>query len=161
METGWSTNSVSAATAKGTGNRCAPICTTTRLPWTAIRSPTAGSVSRARVGSRIESAGSDKDAELVSSPVLIDNTPPVIHVRSASRSEIVFDAQDAASVLRRAEWSVDAGPWMAIAPVDGILDSESEQFRFQPEHIAPGEHLVVLRVTDSGNNSALAKVILH
>ncbi len=106
-------------------------------------------------------AGAAKEADLVSSPVLIDNTPPAIRIRTASRTEVVFEAEDAASLLRRAEWSLDAGPWTPIAPVDGILDSQSEQFRFTPDSIPPGEHMLALRVTDSGNNTALAKIVLH
>jgi hypothetical protein len=109
--------------------------------------------------------GAAKGAELESSPVLIDNTPPAIHVQSSARSgdgaDIVFDAQDSASALRRAEWSLDAGNWMAIAPVDGILDSLSEQFRLHLANIPPGEHVLTLRVADSGGNTGLAKVVLH
>jgi len=109
--------------------------------------------------------GSDKDADLVSSPILIDNTPPVIHIQSSTRAgaaaDIVFDAQDTASPLRRAEWSLDAGAWFAIAPVDGILDSRTEQFRLHVPAVPAGEHLLVLRVADSGGNTGLAKVVLH
>jgi hypothetical protein len=106
-------------------------------------------------------AGSAKEAELVSSPVLVDNTAPVIRIQSSDRTDIGFDAQDAASPLRRAEWCLDAGPWTPVAPVDGILDSLSEQFRLHLEGVPPGEHLLVIRVVDSGNNTGLAKVILH
>jgi hypothetical protein len=106
-------------------------------------------------------AGSARDADLVSSPVLIDNTPPSIHIRSAGRDAIEFDAQDAVSALRRAEWSLDAGPWTPLAPVSGIMDSLAEQFRFTPGGVPAGEHVVVIRVVDSGNNTALARVILH
>jgi sugar lactone lactonase YvrE len=106
-------------------------------------------------------AGSARDADLVSSPVLIDNTPPVIHIHPGpTRASIEFDAQDASSALRRAEWSVDAGPWTPLAPVDGIMDSLTERFKFTPAAPA-GEHVVVIRVVDSGNNTALARVILH
>ncbi|HWE48342.1 MAG TPA: hypothetical protein VG273_01035 [Bryobacteraceae bacterium] len=107
---------------------------------------------------------SAREADLISSPVLIDNTPPAVKIQSAARAgdgvDVSFGAQDAASALRRAEWSLDAGPWKPVAPVSGILDSPSEQFRF---HIAvpPGEHLLVVRVADSGNNTGLAKVVLH
>ena len=110
-------------------------------------------------------AGSAKDAELVSSPVLIDNTPPVLRVQSSTRTagaaDIVFDARDEASTLKRAEWSLDAGPWTAIAPADGILDSQSEQFRLHLTEVPPGEHVLVIRVADGGNNTGLAKVILR
>jgi hypothetical protein len=109
--------------------------------------------------------GSAKEMELVSSPVLIDNTPPVIHVSSSTRNgneaDVVFDAQDTASPLRRAEWTLDAGTWLPIAPVDGILDSRTEQFRLHVDNVPAGEHVLVLRVADSGGNTGLAKVVLH
>ena len=108
---------------------------------------------------------SAREADLTSSPVLIDNTPPLVKIQSATRAgdgiDVAFDAQDAASALRRAEWSLDAGPWKPVAPVNGILDSPSEQFRFHIAAIPPGEHLLVVRVADSGNNTGLAKVVLH
>ncbi len=106
-----------------------------------------------------------KETDLVSSPVLIDNTPPVVRIQSAARAgsgaDISFDAQDSASALRRAEWSIDAGPWTPVRPVDGILDSPAEQFRLHIAAVPPGEHLVVIRIADSGNNTGLAKVVLH
>jgi hypothetical protein len=108
---------------------------------------------------------SAKEADLVSAPVLIDNTPPVVHIQSSTRTgaaaDIAFDAQDATSPLRRAEWSLDAGAWFAIAPVDGILDSRSEQFRLHVAAVPAGEHILVVRVADSGGNTGLAKVVLH
>ena len=56
---------------------------------------------------------------------------------------------------------IDAGPWTPVAPVDGILDSPSEQFRLHIDAVPPGEHLLVIRVADSGSNTGLAKVVLH
>jgi len=109
--------------------------------------------------------GTAKEAELVSSPVLIDNTPPTVRVVSSKRvgggAEVEFEGRDAASMLRRAEWSLDAGPWTAVAPVDGVLDSETEQFRARVGVVPAGEHVLVIRVVDSGNNTGLAKVILQ
>jgi hypothetical protein len=106
-----------------------------------------------------------KDSDLVSSPVLIDNTPPTIKVQSSKRTgaaaDISFDAQDSASALRRAEYALDAGPWTPVAPVDGILDSPSEEFRLHIDAIPAGEHLLVIRVADSGGNTGLAKVVLR
>jgi hypothetical protein len=105
-----------------------------------------------------------KESDLVSSPVLIDNTPPVIRIQSSKRTgaaaDINFDAQDSASAIRRAEYALDAGPWTPVAPVDGILDSQSESFRLHIDAVPAGEHLLVIRVVDSGGNTGLAKVVL-
>jgi hypothetical protein len=110
-------------------------------------------------------AASAKESDLISSPVLIDNTPPAIRNLSANRAgagaDIRFDAQDTASALRRAEYSLDAGPWTPVAPADGILDSPSEQFRVHVDAMPAGEHLLVIRVADSGGNTGLAKVVLR
>ncbi len=105
-----------------------------------------------------------RDAEMVSAPFLIDNTPPVVKAgratRTGTRAEIGFEAQDAASMLRRAEYSLDAGPWNPVYPEDGILDSRRETFRVAVENLKPGEHLVTLRVTDSAGNPGLGKAVI-
>ena len=105
-----------------------------------------------------------RDTELVSSPVLIDNTPPLVHVDSSRRdgknAVIDFQAADATSSLRRCEYSVDAGAWMAMNSVDGVIDSPAEQFHLVAP-IPPGEHVVVLRAVDSGGNAGLAKVVIR
>ena len=106
-----------------------------------------------------------KETELVSSPVLIDNAPPVIRIQSSTRTgnamDIAFEAQDAASPIHRAEWSIDAGHWNPIAPVDGILDSPTEQFRLHIDAVPPGEHLLVIRVADTAGNTGLGKVVIR
>ena len=57
-----------------------------------------------------------KEADLTSSPVLIDNTPPVIRItsnrRAGSAVDLGFEAADSTSALRRAEYSIDAGSWI-------------------------------------------------
>jgi hypothetical protein len=102
-----------------------------------------------------------KEAELTSSPVLIDNTPPVVHLTSSSRSDIAFEAEDATSVLRAVDYAIDAGPWTPVAPVDGILDSQKATFRLHINSVPAGEHLLVIRAADSGGNTGLLKVVLH
>ena len=75
--------------------------------------------------------------------------------------DITFDAQDATSPLHHAEWSIDAGHWTPIAPVDGILDSPTEQFRLHIDAVPPGEHLLVIRVADTAGNTGLGKVVIR
>ncbi len=106
-----------------------------------------------------------RDAELVSSPVLIDNTPPVVTAAAprkiASGVEVDFEAVDAASPLRRCEYSVDAVIWIPLEAVDGVIDSKREKFVVRLERLAAGEHILVLRAVDSANNAGLAKVVLR
>ncbi|MBV8808493.1 MAG: hypothetical protein JO033_07445 [Acidobacteriaceae bacterium] len=104
-------------------------------------------------------------AELVSSPVLIDNTPPVVTLGAphwtGESLDIDLEAVDQSSSLRLCEYSLDAGLWQPIEAVDGITDSPREQFHLHLAHLHPGEHLLVFRVYDSANNAGLAKVVLR
>jgi len=105
-----------------------------------------------------------REAQLTSSPVMIDNTPPAIAlgaVRYAGGSaHVEWDAADAASALRRCEYSLDAGDWVPVESVDGVIDSPREKFSLDLPTLAAGEHLLVIRVADSANNTATARVIL-
>ncbi|MFB3777575.1 MAG: hypothetical protein ACE141_08180 [Bryobacteraceae bacterium] len=106
-----------------------------------------------------------KEAELISPPVLVDNTPPLVTAGAPRQAgngvEIEFEAADAASPLRRAEYSVDAGVWTPAEAGDGIFDSLKERVVVRLDKLIPGEHLVVLRVYDSAENAGLAKVVLR
>ncbi len=104
-------------------------------------------------------------AELVSTPVLIDNTPPVVSVsapqRTGASADIELEAADKTSPLRLCEYSLDAGTWQPIESVDGITDSPQERFRVHLEKLRPGEHLVVFRVYDTAGNAGLGKAVLR
>ena len=106
-----------------------------------------------------------RTADLVSSPVLIDNTPPVVTLgpvtKSGGKVEVAFEAVDAASPLRRCEYSLDAGPWTPLEAADGVIDSQREKFVISLDGLPPGEHLLVIRAIDSANNAGLAKMVLR
>lgn len=106
-----------------------------------------------------------KSSELVSSPVLIDNTPPVVTLsaarRAGNRVEIDVDASDATSPLRRCEYSLNAGPWVPVEAADGVTDSPHETFHLVLDNVRAGEQLVVVRVYDTANNAGLAKVVVR
>jgi sugar lactone lactonase YvrE len=107
---------------------------------------------------------SAREGQLVSSPVMIDNTPPVVTMgavnRFGSSAHVEWVAADAASALRRCEYSLDAASWVPVESVDGVIDSLREKFALDLTHLSPGEHLLVVRAADSANNTGLAKVIL-
>jgi hypothetical protein len=110
-------------------------------------------------------AGTARETELVSSPVLIDNTPPAVTAgtprRTGSHLEVDVDAADATSALRRCEYSLDAGAWTPLEAEDGVTDSPRERFLLRLDDLHPGEHVVVFRVYDSANNAGLAKVVVR
>ena len=104
-----------------------------------------------------------RESDLVSSPVIIDNTPPMVSIHGAHRAgataDLDIDAHDAASSLRRCEFSVDAAPWLPVEAVDGLTDSPTEQFHIHVDHLSPGEHLITVRVYDAAGNAGLAKYV--
>jgi hypothetical protein len=105
-----------------------------------------------------------QQAEIISSPVLIDNTPPVVTLRNVKRDGNTFDvdveADDKTSPLRLCEYSIDAGFWQPVEAVEGVTDAPHERFHLHVENVRPGEHLLVVRVYDTANNAGLARVTL-
>ena len=106
----------------------------------------------------------------------IDTTPPVISALHAEEGaakcaqtpcpvpvHITFDAEDAASPIAHAEYSVDAGSWQYINPVGEISDSKREHYDFQVPAKAlkgkAGEHLITVRVYDRHENVGVAKTV--
>jgi sugar lactone lactonase YvrE len=108
---------------------------------------------------------SARAGELVSAPVLIDQTPPAVRLGpprwSAGAVEVEAEAIDAASALRSCEYSLDAGRWTPLASLDGIIDSPEEKFLVRLTALPPGEHLLVVRAFDSGGNAGLARVVIQ
>jgi hypothetical protein len=106
-----------------------------------------------------------RQAELISPPILIDNTPPVVTLgapkRGASTLDMDIEGNDTTSPLRLCEYSLDAGFWQPIESNDGVTDSPREHFHLHLDALRPGEHLVVFRVYDTSNNAGLARIVLH
>jgi sugar lactone lactonase YvrE len=107
-------------------------------------------------------ADSAREADLVSPPVLVDRTPPTLKATSAragNAMQVTVEAEDLGSPLKGCEFALNAGPWTAVAPEDGISDSRRERFVIRVE-AASAERLLVVRVTDSAGNAGLAKVVI-
>jgi outer membrane protein assembly factor BamB len=90
----------------------------------------------------------------------VDNAPPVLTASLASGgTRIRATARDAGSRIRRMEFSVDAGRWQEVYPLDGINDSSEENYEFAVTAIEGARpHVVVLRVTDRLGNVATGRV---
>ncbi len=101
-----------------------------------------------------------REGDLVSAPVRIDNTPPLVTV-AREGDDIVVKAADGTSALRRCEYSVNAGPWVLAEAEDGVTDSREETFRLRLNGFKTGENLLTVRVTDAAGNPGLAKLVLR
>ncbi len=98
---------------------------------------------------------------LETEPVEIDLTPPLIRTLPLSRTsdslELRFEATDATSPIRRAEFQVDGGPWTPLYPADGIADSLTESFLLRLP-LSSSSRLLSLRVFDAVSNVASARI---
>lgn len=105
-----------------------------------------------------------REGELISAPFLVDNTPPLVSAsarRNGTAVAIELTAEDSTSSIRRAEYSLDAGPWIPLLVDDGVADSMKEQFHGTVNTVAAGEHLLVFRAYDAAGNAGLQKAVLR
>jgi len=100
--------------------------------------------------------------EKISDRFEVDTTPPVVSGLSASGTSFRFDAEDAASPIEKAEYSVDAGPWQYIEPMGGLSDAKREHYEITipaSANLKAGEHLLTVRAYDRHDNVGAAKTV--
>lgn len=118
----------------------------------------------------------------------VDTTPPQIEKLTATMQgqqiHVAFRAADTFSAIKRAEYSLDAGDWQFIEPVDQISDDKAENYNFQiklPDNgsdpasqqvssvtrksansnSGDAEHVIVVRAYDRFDNMGTAKVLIR
>ncbi len=103
----------------------------------------------------------ERIGEKISSPVLIDNTNPIVKNIKISNvnGELVltFTAVDKLSMIGRAQITVNYGQWKAILPADGIFDEKTETFRYiitkkNHKELENGENVIVIKIMDFSGN---------
>lgn len=104
--------------------------------------------------------------ERISEPVDVDNTAPVVTAVGApqitgDQARIVFQAADAASFVKRAEYSINGGEWQTVYADDGISDSARESYTINVPLKAAGEYSVTLRAFDDSGNVGNARVLVR
>ncbi len=115
------------------------------------------------------SPGEALSADKVSRRFEVDTTPPRIENLSAalegSEIHVRFRAEDGFSIIKRAEYSIDAGEWKYVEPVGQLSDSKSEDYDFRAvldaAKNAASEHVVVVRAYDKYDNMGAAKTVLR
>lgn len=136
------------------------------------------------------SPGDALSTEKESSRFEVDTTPPAIQNLGATLNagviQVTFRSVDNFSPIKRAEYSLDAGEWQFVEPVDQISDSKSEDYNFRirvaepaegaqpsasgkknpnrapvPEPAGDVEHVLVVRTYDRFDNMGTAKVLIR
>ena len=110
--------------------------------------------------------GLSLSGERISEPVDIDNTPPTVSADGTpqiigDRARVSFEANDAASYLNRAEYSINGGQWQAVFADDGISDSPKERYSLEIPLKNAGEYSIALRVFDVNGNVGSARVVVR
>lgn len=102
-------------------------------------------------------------AERISQPFTVDTTPPVPGPLTATVRDgtmhATFEARDATSPIAHAEFSLDAGPWLYLEPVDRLSDSPNERYDWTVPVTGAGEHTVAVRVSDRNENAVSVKAL--
>jgi len=102
----------------------------------------------------------------------IDNTPPTIEKLEATATgmnadrsmgvayDFQFTAVDTFSSIERAQYSLDGGDWILLAPMNGISDNRTENYAFTLRGLAPGEHTIAVRAYDRFDNVGAGKTTI-
>jgi len=91
----------------------------------------------------------------------IDNTPPVITgLRADTSGTVQWHAADALNTLYKAEYSLDGGDWTVVEPTGKLSDAKALDYSLKLKNLAPGEHVIAVRVSDDDDNTAVDKTLL-
>ncbi len=122
---------------------------------------------KVRVEASDEPANPPADVQthhLESSPVRIDNTPPVISGVSLSAGagnvrKLTAHVTDGLGPIVRVEMAVDGHlEWHPLGAADGLFDTADERVDANVASLVPpGPHLVTLRAVDAAGNTSLAE----
>jgi WD40 repeat protein len=104
----------------------------------------------------------------------VDNTPPAIeHLEAVAATTrngtlpavqsvlVKFSATDPSSGIEKAQYSVDGGEWILLAPTHGISDSRTEAYEFTVPGLAAGEHTIAVRAYDRFENVGAGKTTIQ
>jgi len=99
----------------------------------------------------------------------VDNTAPGVKIMGTISDSpmpngkltiVQFTALDAGSSIERAQYSVDGGDWILVAPTSRISDAPEERYEISLSGLGPGEHAISVRAYDRFENVGSAKTIV-
>src|SRR5258708_21953778 len=107
----------------------------------------------------------------------VDNTPPtIVHLQANLATTsfgtlpniqtvlVSYTARDAASSIERAQYSLDGGDWIIVAPKGSVSDAPEEQYEFTLGDLAglsSREHTIAVRAYDRFENVGSAKTTFN
>jgi outer membrane protein assembly factor BamB len=94
----------------------------------------------------------------ISDPIVVDNTGPVIRKysidKTAKTATLKLDVADELSVISKLEYTIDSdSEWKGTLPDDFVFDTTDESFTLVTEDLAPGEHVIALKISDDVGNT--------
>jgi hypothetical protein len=117
---------------------------------------------RVRVDASDELANPPSDTQrfaLETSPVLVDNTPPVFKLLAVQGRRLRAEVVDGLGPIVRIEAAVDGQTtWRPLTASDGILDTADESVDADVAPLlpaGPGPHIIAVRAYDAAGNSVV------
>jgi outer membrane protein assembly factor BamB len=94
----------------------------------------------------------------ISDPIVVDNTGPVIRKYSLEKTgkaaTLKLQVTDELSVIGKLEYTINSSTeWKSTLPDDFIFDTTEESFTILTEDLAPGEHVIALKISDDVGNT--------
>lgn len=103
--------------------------------------------------------GMELKSERISSPLIIDNSLPVVKNFQATQDKntltVTFSAEDSMSSIEEVLYIIRPDKWRSVFPLDGICDSKQEEFKFNITLAANSDRFVTLKVKDSQGNTGV------
>jgi outer membrane protein assembly factor BamB len=102
------------------------------------------------------------DSRAMSDPFLVDNHPPRIEGLRQRGRTVTGRAVDSVGHIAKLEYAINGRRFEPFFPVDHLLDTRVEEFALElPAHLPAGSHIVAVRATDAGGNTATSEVTVE
>jgi hypothetical protein len=109
--------------------------------------------------------GQGLTAQLESDEFIIDNTPPELTGLTArvegAKIVLKFAAEDALTPLQFAEFSINAGRWIAAQPTTRMTDSQRHEYSVESDKPIGNEFTIAVKVADENDNMTVKKVTIR
>jgi hypothetical protein len=100
-----------------------------------------------------------RSSDRTSAPFIIDSTAPLLSEFSMEGRSVRFKAEDLASAVALAQYSLDGKEWVPVFPDDLVGDSRVETYRFELSNPKNSRMLLIKLSDEFGNDKVFQKTI--